>query len=152
MELLLADLSRKNMIESFLQLMSHEFPIPLNEKVLISDYVEKILNRGYILVAEENGEIAGINMFYANDDVKKQAWISLICVSEKYRRAGVATSLLKMSEDISLNNGMKYLLLHVHKDNVKAIKAYEKYGFIRNDSVGANEVYNVTYEKKISRD
>lgn len=152
MEYSKADLSRKNHIVSFLMSISNEFPIPLNEKVSIKDYVEKVFEKGYIIIAEENNDIAGLNMFYANDSDKKQAWISLICVAEKYRRNKVGTSLLQIAEDISLENGMDYLLLHVHKDNVGAIKTYERFGFAHSDSVPANAEYNITLQKKISRD
>ena len=152
MEYLKADLSRKKHIVSFLMSISDEFPIPLNKKVSINDYVEKVFEKGNIIIAEENNDIAGLNMFYANDSAKKQAWISLICVAEKYRRNKVGTALLQISENISLENGMDYLFLHVHKDNVGAIKTYERFGFVYSDSVPANAEYNVTLQKKISRD
>ena len=152
MEFLRADITRKEHIISFLNEFSSAFPVPLTEKVSIEQYVNKVLEKGYVIIAVENEGIAGINMFYANDREKKRACISLICVSDKYRRRKVATSLLQIAEDISLENGMNYLLLCVHKENLGAIRTYEKFGFIRNDSLTANEEYNITYEKKISGD
>ena len=152
MKYIIADKNDSERIKAFLYHISDEFPISLTEKTDISSYVDKVLNFGVILLAEENGEIAGINMMYANDAERKLSWISTLGVDIKYRRKGVAMKLLRLAEEKAFWNGMSYLVLYVHKANNVAISAYKKFGFTETDEIPPNADYNITLIKKIRRD
>ncbi|HQO08867.1 MAG TPA: GNAT family N-acetyltransferase [Clostridiales bacterium] len=49
-------------------------------------------------------------------------------IRQEYRGTGLSRKLLETSLDFSRSNGLQ-IKLEVHKDNIKAIRLYEKYGF-----------------------
>lgn len=60
---------------------------------------------------------------------KNELFICNLAVFHEYRRKGIASKLLKKTEEIAVKKGMNYLSLYVEIDNDIAIKFYKKYGF-----------------------
>lgn len=57
-------------------------------------------------------------------------WIEHVYVKPAYRRMGISQKLIDHVKGLATENGdVKGLLLHVSKDNLKAISSYEKFGF-----------------------
>jgi ribosomal protein S18 acetylase RimI-like enzyme len=53
-----------------------------------------------------------------------------ICVHDAYQRQGIASRLMEQLVRRAKSDGARRIVLSVHKDNVKAIPLYEKYGFL----------------------
>jgi ribosomal protein S18 acetylase RimI-like enzyme len=66
---------------------------------------------------------------------KSVGFVNCIAVDKKYRGKGIAQALLQAFEDACVNAGISQLLLYVAKDNHKALRAYERYGFVIADDV-----------------
>jgi len=82
------------------------------------------------LVAEANGDVAGFivaqveienNMLYGH--------IITINVAPIYRRKGIASRMLKETEDILKQKGITECHLEVREDNTTALKLYQNRGF-----------------------
>lgn len=77
-------------------------------------------------VAEEDGEIVG---YIALTYCLEEAEINIIAVSEKFRKKGIASELLKKTQTALLKLGVKKLFLEVRRSNEPAQSLYEKNGF-----------------------
>lgn len=92
-----------------------------------SSILDEIINPNYlVLVAEENGEIAGFLSVIKNYDC---ADVMMIATGLSYRRKGVATKLLSEAIGMLKNLGVNRLLLEVNETNIGAIELYKKRGF-----------------------
>lgn len=72
-----------------------------------------------------------------------------IAVLEKYSRLGIGEQLLKSYEKAAKEKSYKSIVLETPKTNIKAIKFYEKFGWINFISIGVNSD-KVYYYKPIS--
>ena len=59
---------------------------------------------------------------------KRRNYLHHFGVREEYRGKGLAQKLVEMSLAFSKLNGLQ-IKLEVHRDNIKAVKLYEKYKF-----------------------
>ncbi len=64
-------------------------------------------------------------------DFGYEAHITFLVVDENYRHLGLSQKLLAMVENIALQKRAMMLTLYVFCQNSVAIKAYEKYGFLK---------------------
>lgn len=71
----------------------------------------------------------GFIAFYANDRVNHVAYLSMVAVSDGYRRLGIGQTLLSVCMEKAKENGMKTLQLEVRKNNATALSFYQKNGF-----------------------
>ena len=98
-----------------------------DERIEKSSILDEIINPNYlVLVAEENGEIAGFLSVIKNYDC---ADVMMIATGLSYRRNGVATKLLSEAIEMLKNLGVNRLLLEVNETNIGAIELYKKLGF-----------------------
>lgn len=80
------------------------------------------------LVAEEADKIVG---YCGVILTPPESDITNVCVSEEYRRKGIARMLLgQLQKDLS-KSGITTLHLEVRESNLPAIALYEKLGFVR---------------------
>jgi len=99
--------------------------------------VKKVIEdgqRGFYMVAEEGGEIAGqlmITYEWSDWRAKQIWWLQSIYVKKKWRRKGVMKMLIKEITKMAEENGVALLRLYVHEKNENAITAYEKVGMKR---------------------
>lgn len=123
------EISSSKEMREILDEFADSFIPPLYETVEnISLYAEKLAENSKNLVICHNDEKLGFICFYANDLKSKRAFISLICVKEKYQKNGYATVLLKKMFEFC-KDSMSSVELEVYADNVKAIEFYKKNGF-----------------------
>ncbi len=117
------------------------------------DYLSDLRHRltadeGVFLVAEANGEIAGVLAGYADNagdrlvasEFDRSAYISDLFVQSEYRRQGVGAALVREFERAMVENGLHWMTVCVKSKNKTARQAYEKYGF---------EDYEVTLTKRL---
>lgn len=65
----------------------------------------------------------------------KQLFLSKLYLKESFHGRGLAQKVLKIVVNIAIESGLDSIYLTVNKGNVKAIKAYERFGFIKTDSI-----------------
>lgn len=126
----------KHQLELVFEEVNSLFDPPLKQRVLnrsdvqtFSDYLDKILMYGTLLIQYDEEDIQGILSFYANDVVNKHAYISLVCVREAFQQRGVGISLLKHAKNQISTMGMKEIVVKTWKGNNSAIYLYQKSGF-----------------------
>lgn len=99
------------------------FPIPW-QKTSFEEELKNIL--ATYLVAKLNDEIVGyIGMWFVIDECH----ITNVAVHSKYRRMGIASSLIKETLKLCSSHGISYILLEVRANNIPAQKLYESFGF-----------------------
>lgn len=125
-----ASFQDKEIVTSFLAEISGDFPIPLDRKVEIPSYVEKLLSLGIVYIAiEDGGKVCGAAAGYANDEERMTAFLSVIAVSRHARGGGTARALLHAFERGALERGMCSVVLETHCTNARAINFYRRCGF-----------------------
>jgi GNAT superfamily N-acetyltransferase len=96
-------------------------------KALLSDK-----NKGFYLVAEENGTIIGqlmITVEWSDWRNKPIWWVQSVYVQKEWRKKGVFTLLLNDIQKKARLQGAAFLRLYAHKDNRSALNVYEKTGW-----------------------
>ena len=125
------------------------FPVPISEKTNISDYVMKLYKNGTIILAMHSSEIIGIIAGYMNDSKKNTSYISILGVKKEYQKQKVGIKLFKIFQMLSKKEGLKNILLSVHKENKVAINFYLKNGFKRINSNISGNNYDYSFKKKL---
>lgn len=101
-----------------------------NNESTIYQLAQKLSEKGCVLKASYNADIAGFCGYYANDIDKLTAYLSTIVIFPFARGKGVGSSLISaMIEDCELKK-MKHIDLEVANDNNQAISLYKKIGFL----------------------
>lgn len=114
----------------------------LTEKVSsLSEYAQKVVRNGKVLLAMENETITGLCAFYDNNAETKVGYITLIGVRKDYRKRQVGKRLLEECEVIMQKNGMVYVKLEVDEDNVVAKRFYVHMGYQESDKASLNSSY-----------
>lgn len=105
------------------------------DEVISKECFEEMIQVKEIFVARVEDEIVGyitINIKEKNNPsmrYRKQLQIEAICVDEKNRGKGIGTELLEYARKFGKENNCTDLYLTVNKENEKAIKVYEEFGF-----------------------
>ena len=93
-------------------------------------YANKLSNLADGIVAINDNQWVGVCLGYFNDNITKQAYISIICSLEFEKNKGLGTILHDSFCDLSRRNGMESICLQVLKDNQRALKFYTKMGYV----------------------
>ena len=93
----------------FLNSIAADFPIPLDQKTDIRKLVEKVYQYGYIIFAEAEHDIVGINMIYANDQVDRCAWITVLGVDKEYGMNNALIMGILVSACIVVNDVLRII-------------------------------------------
>ncbi|MBS1745657.1 MAG: GNAT family N-acetyltransferase [Bacteroidetes bacterium] len=120
----------KDAIKQLLHEVDYEFNPNLSSRLVMDDYVEKIIFHSMIVPVYENGALNAFISFYCNDYKNLSAFLSMIVVKSHCRGKGLAKSLIEFAIGYLKNNGFKNLKLEVDKKNGKAITLYKEFGFI----------------------
>ena len=105
------------------------------DEVISKECFEEMIQAKAIFIAKIQDEIVGyitINIKEKNNPsmrYRKQLQIEAICVDEKNRGKGIGTELLKYARKFGKENNCTDIYLTVNKENEKAIKVYEEFGF-----------------------
>lgn len=138
-----------------LKKFNNYFPETLEYRVGdLTLYARKLLNLSEIYTLEVNNSVAGIIIYYANDFINKNTFITMIAVDIKHMQKGLGSLLLNKCEEHSKELGMKKIILEVDKRNKNAIYFYKKKGFDFSKKASENtyfmekELKNVSMDKK----
>ena len=120
----------KDKILSFLEKLNAEFHPPLSTKVNFDDYIDKIFRLAeFFCFLDDDGELIGLLVMYANDKKALAAHITLLAVDPKYRGRKIASRLLSEAKIVAKDSALKRVKTVTWKDNQKAIRLYNKMGF-----------------------
>ena len=131
MKILYTELS-KAYIDGITELDRLCFTVPWSRNLFLSELGNK--NAFYIVAICDEDVVGycGINF------VCGEGSITNIAVHPKYRNNGIASTLLGKMIDFAKNENLEFVTLEVRESNIKAIKLYEKYGFLK---VGSRKNY-----------
>ncbi len=94
---------------------------------------KKQLESGYrYYFIEHEGEKVGYVGFCFEED---KLFLSKLYIKKEYHGRGIATYVLNELVNTARLNGLTSMYLTVNKGNARAIRAYEKFGFIQTDAI-----------------
>lgn len=93
-------------------------------------FAQKFINNGIVILAQnEIGNAMGFLAYYANDNVTKTAFISMIAVLPQYRENHIGSALIDACASDCAKRGMRSLKLEVSTENIVAKQFYKKMDF-----------------------
>ena len=110
----------------------------INILIPLQQYVEKICLHSTIIPYHVSNEMKGVVSYYNNDNEGEKAFLTLLLIKEDYQGKGLGKFLLEISIKDLKGKGFKYFSLEVLKNNIRAIKLYEAYGFEKKEDRGEN--------------
>jgi ribosomal protein S18 acetylase RimI-like enzyme len=102
--------------------------------------------RGFTFLAVADGAIAGAANLAWHELL---GWIHNVAVLPQCRQQGIAQLLLERILAEARDRGLERLALHVRRDNIAAIRAYERAGFTFTGEDGTRGE-QLRYEKRLS--
>ena len=108
---------------------SNCFDPPLNTRVDIGTYGDKIIDKAVTFEAWENNLLIGLIAAYLNDFESKTCFITNVSILPQYHRRGIAKKLLlRLLEDCK-SLGFVKVKLEVSSNNAPALSFYSQHGF-----------------------
>lgn len=105
------------------------FNPPLESRLDIEKYSEKISGAAIHFCAYDNKNTVGFLACYFNDKQKKTGYITSFSVLKQYRAKDIGKQLIEECIGYGRAKGFKRIDLKVFNDNLVAIKFYIKIGF-----------------------
>ena len=118
-----------NRINGFFYDVDKDFPVNLSSKTNIIEMTNKFVKNADVFIMYENNEIVGMVVGYISNSFCDKGYISVLAVQEKYRKQGIATSLLKRFLLKSKKANLVAVHLYTSIKNKSAIRLYESLGF-----------------------
>ena len=112
-----------------------KYDININEECTIERLYEDIIpnENSIVLVAEKDKKILGYLFGHiienGNAYLEKSAKLEALYIDEKYRKNGIATSLIEKFKIWSKEKKVKYIEVQVLNENVSAYNLYKKEEF-----------------------
>lgn len=101
--------------------------LPYDSDLDIEFHLENIKENCQNFIVEENGVQIGFFILWF---MEEYLLINALFIKEEYRRKGYATKILDyIKKDLFSKQKADEILLHVYKENKKAVSLYIKYGF-----------------------
>ena len=119
----------ENAIFTHLKTCNHNFIPRLDSYTNIKEYAKKIYEKSVLIEAWQDKTLIGCIAVYFSDLEDKVAYITNVSIIKEFTRAGIATSLLKLCINYAKSKNFQIILLEVYKNNVAAIRLYEKFQF-----------------------
>lgn len=107
---------------------------PLNERVNINEYAEKIFEKAITFEAWKNNILIGLIAAYFSNKQSHSGFITNVSVTKKNMGLGITSKLLINCIEYARKNGFKEIQLEVNKENIQAINFYKKFNFIHCDT------------------
>ncbi|MDU5108317.1 GNAT family N-acetyltransferase [Clostridium sp.] len=129
----------KNVVKKFDKLFN---PNLSDRDFKVEDLIKKLDEKAMTYVVEDR-DVVGFISFYANDDVKKVAYLTLLAVLPEYQNRRIGKLLLDIFIKIAKERKMEKLCLEVHNDNIKAKDFYGKNGFNFYQNASEKSIYMI---------
>jgi GNAT superfamily N-acetyltransferase len=122
-----------------LKACNDNFIPPLDQKVDLKLYAQKIMDHAITFEAWENNILTGLVAAYLNDEEKRTGFITSVSVLPGYGARGIASQLLNNCTGFATEGGFEQLQLEVDKRNMQAISLYKKHKFETVGETGDNK-------------
>ena len=100
--------------------------------------LNKWKNNAYIVeVTSDTGDVIGVSVFYCNNTVSKEAFITLIAIDPDARRCGIGSKLLTYTHKYCNELGFKKILLDTY--SYRLIEWYKKFGYKEMKTINDND-------------
>ena len=127
---LIEDVGEVELLEFLKEVSEDETTLfPLEERINLQEYCNKILNHAINFTARTENELIGIVSIYINNEKTKTAYITLVHVKPLFRGKRIASKLLENSIAYVYDKGFVCIDLEVFIENESAILLYAKKGF-----------------------
>lgn len=107
-----------------------DFVPPLSGRVVIEDYAQRIVCSAMRFEAWSGDTLIGLVAAYCNDRETRIAYITSVSVLGTWTGKGIATCLANRCIEYAAVAGFHQIRLEVARNNIPAIRLYEKSGFI----------------------
>ena len=109
---------------------NNDFVPHLSSRVEISDYARKISDNATRIEAWVGDNLVGLLAVYVNDRENGAAFVTSNSVLAVWTRKGIASRLLGFAIEQAIAANMRQIELDVAGENARAMKLYEKFGFV----------------------
>ncbi len=123
-----------------------DFVPPLSGRVEIADYAKKIASKATRFEAWSGNALVGLVAAYCNDQEKRTAYITSVSVLKAWAGKGIAARLVAQCVEHAKVLGMRQISLELAGDNTRAIRLYEKSGFVAGKVTDAFVTMNLYLE------
>ena len=144
-----ADENEKEKVTEFLKKIDRDFGETLSDYVDLKEYISKIIANGIIITALKDEKIIGIIGGYINNLTNKIAYVSILGVDESCRNLGVGRELMEKFVLEAKKARMENLELETHKENMRAISFYKKFGLNIDNYRKSNSENHIVLRKMI---
>lgn len=105
-------------------------PVPLEQRVNLNAYAEKLYTFAEIFFAKVDHELVGLICIYMNDFQSRVAYLSMIGVDIRYQHRGIGDHLIQYGMQELVKQNMNFVHLEYHRLNYAATRFYKKHGFV----------------------
>lgn len=116
-------------IRAHLAQCCRSFVPPLDERVELSAYAEKIFARATTFEAWSQGVLVGLLAAYLNDRETRTGFITSVSVTSDFAGRGIAKELVQRCIAHARALGFAAIRLEVHPSNARALSLYSNAGF-----------------------
>lgn len=141
------DKSSELEIAEHLEKCAKEFIPPLNMRVNIVKYANKIYAYANRFEAWGNGSLIGLLAIYCNDKTRAMAYITSVSILKEWCRLGIASHLMKSGIQHVREMGFRSIELEVDSNNKGAIRLYSDMGFEKYSTQEACIMMRLTFDK-----
>jgi ribosomal protein S18 acetylase RimI-like enzyme len=120
------------------------FANPVSERPQYETLLAKIHAYGDFLAAYDCQPVGYVAM-YANDMENRTAYVTLLAVRPGCQGLGIGEGLMRAGLTLAKSRGMKAAKLDVKKENQKAIRLYERLGFVLLGDAKQDSVYMMNH-------
>jgi len=106
-----------------------DLPYPEDPAEFEREKVERMVNEGVALIAEEDGNAVGYALARYGDHGPTTAYVSDLWVDSNARGQGIGRELMRRTSEAALAHGSTHVVLDVDSQNRDAIAFYEHLGF-----------------------
>jgi ribosomal protein S18 acetylase RimI-like enzyme len=136
-------------IAEHLILCDARFVPPLSSRVEIKQYAHKIYTQGMRFEAWAEGTLIGLVAIYCHSPSQSQSYITNVStLGALPPGAHIATQLLEQGIGYLSEHQFKRVDLEVDKDNSKAIRLYERHGFVIDATSGRTLLMRLELERR----
>jgi len=116
-------------LATFLEKVDHSFRPTLSSRIEFRSFAVKVLSKGVVLKVVDEDKVVAVTIFYANDQVEKTAYLSVVAVLDECRGRGIGKRLVAEVIQMSRSRGMRRITVQMNPENEAAVALYTSLGF-----------------------
>jgi len=136
---IIRDLASRIWREHYPGIITHAQIDYMLERMYAPDVIrDEIANKGYRYVLAQRGKEPVGFAAYVHEPAEHAVKISKLYLLPSLHGKGIGRQMLQLVKDDALRSGARTVTLFVNRNNVKAIRAYEQFGFARSREVATD--------------